>query len=185
MPTDISWDLAEKVIRELAPGEIIQWREQPIPWFFSRWSAATFFFAIPWLAILALMHWNSSLMMPAGPTGIDWFEVPFVLAGVGMLATPLWVYRKSRTTVYVITNKRAFILEASWKTDVESFGPERLQEITLREARNGTGDVILGQRTTYDSDSGSYTFDIGFMRVREPRMVEDRLRNLAKLVQNK
>src|SRR6185295_11951618 len=70
------------------------------------------------------------------------FGVPFVIAGLYMLSSPLWMMLKASNTAYVITNRRAIIFEGGWSTHIRSFRPTELGQLERREHSDGSGDII-------------------------------------------
>ena len=180
----ISRELDERVQRELESGEHIQWMEQPIPRYFTAASTVAFLFAIPWTAFAIFWICGASgFKLPDLSNG--WFNLfplfglPFVLAGLGMLSAPLWSRRKALKTVYVITDRRAITFDAGWTTTIRSYAPDQLQKIYRKEKRDGSGDVVLGQRVVAGSEGGQQTQDLGFLNVRDPKSVEQMLKKLA------
>jgi hypothetical protein len=97
-----------KVNRELEAGETVAWIQMPIPYFFTKESAAMFLFSIPWIAFVVCGA--AGIKVPYFSNGVESFPafgVPFLLIGIAMLLAPLWTYRKALRTVYVITDRRA------------------------------------------------------------------------------
>ncbi len=174
--------LREKVKRELS-GEMIRWIDMPIPRFFTLASTSAFLFAIPWTTFA--IFWvcaASGCQIPDFKNGLDLFPlfgVPFILIGIGMLSSPLYVYWKALTTVYVITNKRAITFDGGWSTTIQSYFPENLKEIYRKERRNGTGDVIITRRSWRDSDDRQQIEELGFWRIKNPKNVEQMLKTLS------
>lgn len=177
-------ELDDKVKRELESGERILWMEQPIPRYFTAMSTGAFLFAIPWTAFAVFwMCGASGFKMPdfskGGFSFFPLFGLPFFLIGIGMLSSPLWSYRKAFKTVYVITDRRAITFDAGWTTTIRSYPPDRLQNIHRKEKRDGSGDVVLGQRVWSGSEGGQQSQDLGFLNIRDPKTVEQMLRKLA------
>ena len=175
--------LQDLVDRELESGERVEWMDMPIPRFFTPASTAAFLFAIPWTAFAVFwMCGAAGFKMPDFTKGFDLFPlfgVPFVLIGMAMLSTPVWTYRKSFNTVYMITNRRAVTFEGGRATTIRSYPPDKLQDIFRKERRDGTGDVVIARRAWRDSDGDRHTEELGFLRVRNPQEVEQMLRKLA------
>src|SRR5437763_9868076 len=122
-PTDdlLSPELAALVDAELASGERMVWVGQPIPSRYARGSLAIVLFGIPWTAFAIFwMAGVSGFKIPNLTRGFGWFPlfgIPFVLIGLGMLSTPFWVRRKARRTAYVITDRRAIVVEGgAWRS---------------------------------------------------------------------
>ncbi|MBM2846885.1 MAG: hypothetical protein HW407_2197 [Bacteroidetes bacterium] len=177
-------DLEERVKQELDTGERTLWMEQPIPRFFTPNSTGAFLFAIPWTAfaifwICGAAGFKVPDFSEGGSSFFPLFGVPFVLIGLGMLSGPLWMYRKSLKTVYVITDRRAITFDAEWTTTIRSYPSDKLQNVYRKEKRDGSGDVILAQCVWSSSESGQQTQDPGFLSIRDPRKVEQMLRTLA------
>ena len=175
--------LQDLVDRELESGERVAWMDMPIPRFFTPASTAAFLFAIPWTAFAVFwMCGAAGFKMPDFTKGFDLFPlfgVPFVLIGMAMLSTPVWTYRKSFNTVYMITNRRAVTFEGGRATTIRSYPPDKLQDLFRKERRDGTGDVVIARRAWRDSDGDRHTEELGFLRVRNPQEVEQMLRKLA------
>lgn len=180
----ISRELEDKVKRELDSGERVLWMEQPIPRYFTAMSTGTFLFAIPWTAFAIFWICGASgFKVPdfskGGFSFFPLFGVPFVLIGIGLLSAPLWTYRKAFKTVYVITDRRAITFDAGWTTTIRSYPPDRLLNTYRREKRDGSGDVVLGQRVWSGSEGEQQSMDLGFLNIRDPKTVETMLRKLA------
>ena len=179
----VPMELRERVERELEAGERVVWMERPIGRMWTTVSVAAFLFGIPWTGF--------AVFWMLGAAGFEWpdfregesffclFGLPFILIGLGMLSSPLWVRRLARRTVYAITDRRAISIAGLWWTTVRSFYPAQLGEVYRRERRDGSGDVIIGQRAWRDSDGDRQTVEVGFEGVRDARGVEGRLRELA------
>jgi hypothetical protein len=177
IPRDISRELQSMVDRELEPGESVKWIGMPIPRFFTRASTGSFLFAIPWTAFAIFWMfgaWHQSENVP-----FTLFGVPFVLIGFGMMSVPLFTYRRSFKTVYVITDKRAITFTGGWSTTVRSYPPDTLREIYRKERKDGTGDVVISRRAWRDSDGDRQSEELGFLRVDSPKEIEDMLKHLA------
>ena len=96
-----------------------------------------------------------------------------------MLASPVWVWQAARKTVYLVTDKRAISIQGGWSTTIISHLPDQLKDIYRRERADGAGDVIISIRRWKDSDGDSRSEEIGFLGVRNPREVENILKQLA------
>ena len=180
----IPHDLQEFIRRELHPGETIVWSGAPIHRFFTPPATASFLFGIPWTAFA--IFWTVGAGIGTLFTGgLSWFSlfplfgVPFILIGLGMLSAPLLAYRKSRRSAYVVTDKRAITFEGGKSMTIRSYPPEKLRHIYRTEKRDGSGDVIIKVRSWKDSDGDRQSEELGFLRVRDAREVERRLKDLA------
>lgn len=209
-------NLRARISPELEPGEKIFWMDQPRPATgFSWWLMAPSLFAIPWTGF--------TLFWIAGAVGIfdkGWaafqqfdiqrilfgaFGIPFLLVGVGMFLSPLWAGNRrrkaARDTVYLITDRRALILNAGYLGDsllgslaggavlglgksrylVTSYPPDKLGNIQRIQREDGAGDLAFGETIlTSESNSERTTTRDGFFSVPDAREVEKMLRLLAR-----
>lgn len=97
----------------------------------------------------------AGFQIPRSDKGDDLFPlfgVPFLLIGTRMLPFPLWAYRNSLKTVYLITNRRAITIDGAWSYTTRSYTPEKLADVFRREHRDGTGDVVVSRNSWRDSD---------------------------------
>jgi hypothetical protein len=184
--THIPASLRNKVEMELRSGERILWTAQPIAARLSRASWPIVIFGIFWTAFsvfwVAAAGWGTSRNSMPGPFKLfPLFGVPFVLIGIGMLTSPIWMRKKAAKTVYMITDQRAVILSEGLrgKTHVESYAPTQLQSITRDQFADGSGDLIFETRTWRDSDGDRRTSRVGFFAVPDVKSVEDHIRTLA------
>jgi hypothetical protein len=175
--------LQDRILRELEPGESVSWSGMPKPVYFNAGTTAAFLFAIPWTAFaLFWMAGAARFQIPQFNQGADLFPlfgIPFVLVGFGMLSAPLWHYRSTQHTVYVITDRRAITLDGGWSITIRSYPPEKLNDVFRREHRDGTGDVIISHHAWRDSDGDKQKTELGLMRIADAKDVEHRLKQLA------
>jgi len=179
-------EVRQKIDRELQPGESIKWVEQPVAQMFTLASLPVLFFDIPWTSFAIFWMWGAlGFKVPDLSRGIQpehlfaLFGVPFVLIGVGMLSSPFWAWQAARKTVYLITNKRAILIQSGASTTIRSYTPAQINHTYRKEGRNGIGDVIIAVRKWKDSDGDQMTEEIGFIGIRNPQEVEKMLKNLA------
>jgi hypothetical protein len=179
-------ELRRKIENELQPGEFIRWIEQPIPRFFTASSIGSVLFGIPWTSFAIFWMWGASrFKLPDIREGLQpqnlfaLFGVPFVLIGFRMLSSPVWAWQAARKTVYLVTDKRAISIHSGWSTTIRIYLPNQLKEIYRKERADGAGDVIISIRRWKDSDGDNMSEEIGFLGVRNPREVENILKQLA------
>lgn len=178
--------LADLVNAELKSGERVVWAGQPVPGRFARRSLRFVLFAIPWTAFaLFWVAGASGFKMPDfshGPGLFPLFGVPFVLIGCGMLSSPLWMRRKARRTAYVITNRRALIMDAGvWGTvTMRSFEPHRLGDLRRVQHADGSGDLVFDRTWASDGDGGRQSTDHGFLAIENVKAVEEKVMELAR-----
>lgn len=178
--------LLQTIHRELDTGEIITWVEQPIARFFSAPSIGIILFGIPWTSFALFWMWGAlGFQVPNFQKGIQpqhlfaLFGVPFVAVGFFMLSSPYWQWQTMRNTVYLITNKRAIIIQGSSSITIRSFPPAQVNDLYRRENPDGSGDVIMSIRNWKDSDGDARREEIGFVGVRRVQQVEKMLKQLA------
>lgn len=167
----IPYDLEQKLERELQAEESVEWQGMPVPRFFTAKSLAMFLFAIPWTAFAIFWICGAAgFKLPDLSEGFSplmlfpLFGVPFVLVGLGMLASPLLSYLKDQKTLYAITNKRVIIISGGKTVEIKSFKPEQITEVTRRE-RKDLGDLVIGQKFWQDSDRGRKSEEIGLFNI--------------------
>ena len=116
-------------------------------------------FALFWIASASGMFSSAHGATSAAPFPFALFPlfgIPFVLAGLGLLTSPLWLMRKASRTAYAITNKRVLILDgaAFRATTIRSLGPEMLGDRTRTQSNDGSGDLIFTRASTISLQSG-------------------------------
>ncbi len=180
---DLARELQATVEQELEPGERIEWLGMPIPRYFTPVSTGVFLLGIPWTAFAVFWVVAAGWLTARDRVGpfivFPLFGLPFILVGLGMLSVPLWTRRRALRSVYVITDRRAITFVGGWGTTIRSYPPEKLQEVYRRERRDGTGDVIIVRRAWYDPDGDRRSEELGFLRIANPKEVEDLLKRLA------
>jgi len=170
--------LQDLVDRELEPDENLLWVGQPVPAFFVGLSFIPFLMGGPFTAFA--IFWMGGAIGMGAPLLFALFGLPFVLAGLAMLCSPLFLRRILKNTVYVITDQRAVILVKSFfSTEIVSHWPDDLEELRRKEKANGTGDVLFeGSSLNAQHTPGKIPTN-GFFNIPEAREVERLLRNLA------
>jgi hypothetical protein len=103
------------------------------------------------------------------------FGLPFVLVGLGMMGSPYWLYRKAKSTVYALTNRRVMIITGGASKKIQSFAGKDIGIIERTERANGSGDVTFATITTSKN-----THRVGFMGVQDSRRVERLLLDVFK-----
>ena len=179
-----------RVMRELTPFETVTWADQPIPHRLAMKTIPIVLFGIPWTAFS--IFWiaaASGALFPNAerPDDMGWlmillplFGLPFVLVGLGLLSSPFWAMRNARESAYVITNKRAILIEKDFGgMKILSFTPEQLREIERKEAPDGTGDVIFMRELIIGSKGARRVKITGFLAVPNAKKVETLLRAIG------
>lgn len=108
------------------------------------------------------------------------FGLPFLLAGLAIMFSPLWLKRMGRKTCYAVTNKRAFIVQPHWfgGINVRSFDDAALSEMRRTEFDDGSGDLIFEEYYTYGRKGHRQHHEIGFFGIDRVRDVEQLIRRV-------
>ncbi|HEX2851649.1 MAG TPA: hypothetical protein VHO24_00320 [Opitutaceae bacterium] len=163
---------------ELGPNEKLFWSGAPRPGRMGRRTLPIVLFGIPWTAFA--VFWVAAASgfkrpdLAHGSGFFPLFGLPFVLVGIGLLSSPYWVMRKARRTVYAVTGDRAIILEGGFRgsISVRSFRADQLREIRRVQLADGSGDLILDQKFTTDSEGSRRTAETGFLGIPDVTAVE-------------
>ena len=176
--------LSGALANELQRGERVIWQGKAI----GRLTATSFsiwLFAIPWTAFA--LFWTGmaglfTLFSGNGSGGaFDWifplFGLPFILVGIGMLATPFLGPRKAARTMFAITDQRVMRIYAGRQLSVQSLPLAEIGAMERTEMRDGSGSlkIELSQGSRGSSASGT-SFTLGV--VEQVGIAEARIREL-------
>lgn len=175
-------DLKERVEKELQPGEQVEWLGQPVPRFFTSGSITGFLIGFLFTAFSILWAIGYAIQEDYAFFITLFLASPFWILGLVCLFSPIWSYLEALKTVYFITDKRAITIKAGWSSTTRSYLPDNLQNIYIREKKDGTGDVIISCRDLYGRTNGKKAEELGFLQVRNPKEVENKLKKLAERV---
>lgn len=187
--SDLPDDLRQAMIREFV-GEPIRWSGQPSARSAFWRSAGIWLFAIPWTAFA--LFWETlslgGFFGLGGPKGQQWswfgaffvlFGLPFVVVGLGMMAAPLWLARRARRSVWVITPRRIACLTLGRRgVIVRSISPRDLFAIERTEKPDGSGTLKLIFGEGRDSDGDKVERSETLQGIPDVRRVEDAVRRL-------
>jgi hypothetical protein len=122
-------------------------------------------FAIFWCSIcfpMAAMAWAPLFGVPLPlngkpPTGgmggfIAVFMIPFVLVGVGLLASIPYSIRRSFKTLHVVTDSRILNIFGGRRQSVESYSGQLLNFVKRHDGRHGRGSLEIAYGVERDSD---------------------------------
>jgi hypothetical protein len=174
------YQLNNMVTSVLKPDEKLLWYGQPNPKrvMFRLESLAIFIFSIPWTAFS--LFWVCAaagfripdFSKPSFFMFFPLFGVPFVLVGLGMMATPYWKYRQAQSTFYVITDKRCLTVVNTLRSKkIEVALPQDMGNLNITERPDGTGDLVFSQEK-YTTSKGNRIRPIGFWGIPQVRNVE-------------
>jgi hypothetical protein len=158
-------EIQRTVQPELEAGEQLLWAGQPKPSRLAFKSLGTFIFGIIWTAFCVNSAMSSinfgSVKEAGGMSGFDvfflLFQGLFILIGLGMLASPLWVYLKAMRTYYAVTNKRILIVQAGRSRTVQSYSQGDIGDIVRTEGPDKSGDLTFAQKVYTNSDGDRHT----------------------------
>lgn len=181
---DLPHGLRAMVSDELDRDEEVVWMGRPDPRAFARQALPFQLFAIPWTAFA--VFWIGSAAdwkVPDFQNEIEFFPLfglfP-LLAGVGMLTSPMWFRRLASRTVYVITERRAIVFAGKFaRTAIRSWPPRELRGIERKQRSDGTGDLILDHDVRRIEGTNTAAQEVGFLGVRDVKPVHELLLALA------
>ena len=185
--TEIPFELQSLLDQELNKSERISWSCQPNVSRAVKKSMPGFIFGLIWLAIPVGIGVVMFTQYKNGKN-VEVFPVVFIglfiLIGLLILSTPYWAAKKARNTVYAITNNRAIIIEKKGSSiNIQSFGPDKLNDINKKIYTDGSGDLIFERQIsihTHKGKSKEHIHELGFMGIPRVNEVEDMLEALSK-----
>jgi len=135
----------QAVERELGGGERLLWSGMPRQGFQIR---ASDIFMIPFSLMWGgfAFFWEYSVLVSnRAPFFFTLWGAPFVLVGIYMIVGRFFVdsYQRSQT-YYGLTDERALILSGLLTREVKSLSLQNLNEISLNERSDGSGNILFG-----------------------------------------
>lgn len=172
-------DLYQQLTQEMQSDEEIVWAGQPRPGLASRKGLLMIPFGFLFAGIAGMFVMMAG-MSPFGFLGL--IGIPFVLVGVALMFTPVFLSQQAKRTLYALTNRRAII----WKPNlfdqrqVYSYLPESLGGMYRSENSDGSGDLIFEEIRSSHYRNGRHRTRItrrGFMGIENVREVEHLVRD--------
>lgn len=173
--------MKREIDKILKPGETVELVVYPQWRWLSQANVISVLAAAVWLGIIGKL---TAVMFSLEKNG-DWLALfllllPFWVAGIGMAVSPLWRRKRVNNTLYVVTNRRAIVVQPSpvllkpetrtWYLDADL--------IKAVEARiGGSGDIVFDYRKVR-TKHGWRDVPEGFLSVPELDRVTDILRAL-------
>lgn len=137
LPFNISERFHQQIENVLQDGEVLLWAGQPHERrFASRYSTMV------WLGIMLLIPAVSTIL---GWVGSGSYRSPIILmsvAGVGLLATVLYLYSKQVDIVYAVTSTRIMLIQRGRPT---SYGKRNITQFRIIPWQGDTGDIIFAE----------------------------------------
>jgi hypothetical protein len=152
--------LAAILERELGEQEMVLWSGQPDP-LQAALGGLSWSFAGGMMMVIAAGWVSIVFEFPRGMLNSSgFFELlPLVLVGAfvmvgillaligtGILLIPVWIWRRARATLYVVTARRCMILIAAWPEAADGYSHARLVSVQRVEHAPGRGDVLIAIR---------------------------------------
>jgi hypothetical protein len=188
----LSPELESRLQSELQPGERLVWAGQPRPDLVSRqaWLLVPCGVVFTGFALFWMVTAGGMAAVAGGVNGgfgslfgcFPCFGIPFVLVGLFMLTSPVWLRRQAHKTLYALTDRRAILFEPKWfrMATVRSYTAAGLSHLTRRERPDGSGDLVFEEFTTSNLDSdGNRSYSTtrrGFLAIDRVREVEELVR---------
>jgi len=179
--------LRKRITSELDSGERIAWVGRPHARAYVIPTIALLVFSVPftigavlWMLVAAGIEVPRFDIHPKNLS--PWFGLPFVLVGLALDCTPFWAARIARHTGYVLTDRRAIIFNGMYTGTVHTFLPDRLRNLTRKQRRDGSGDLLFMRPTGIDDDERvgeDRTAERGFEAIPDVKQVEDLVRRLV------
>jgi hypothetical protein len=172
-------DLQRLLDDEILQDERVLWSCQPSLKRAFRRGLPLVFFAVVWLGI------SSTIAVAIfRDANASWFAKIFIrffiLIGLVMLSSPLWMVQLAKNTVYIVTDRRVIILTKGTAIHIQSFGPDRLAQIDKRVFRDGSGDLIFDRQVSTHYSKGRQresVKEIGFFGIPHVAQVHTLIRD--------
>jgi hypothetical protein len=186
-------DLQERVKAELQRGERLIYAGRPgvhIGW--AEAVAAFFYLAFTffWCAIsftLGMVGFAGALGFAPpnaklGPPGLLWFfavfSIPFMLIGIGLVATPLYSFWKSRRTVHAVTSDRVLSVFAKPFEGVQSYALSTISYVHRKDYAAGGGALRIGHGTERDSEGDLRALELTWTAIPDVKRAEAAIRDV-------
>lgn len=133
------------LVRELGSGERLLWTGMPRQGLrFRTGDVLAVPFSLLWGGFA--VFWEYSVVTSnKAPFFFMIWGVPFVLIGIYIIIGRFFAdsYQRGRT-FYGVTDQRILILSGVWTREVEAISLQNLNEISLTERSDGSGDITFG-----------------------------------------
>jgi hypothetical protein len=136
---------------QLSAGERLLWSGQPKQGVFLRGSDT---FLIPFSLMWGgfAFYWEFSVIKSNAPLFFMLWGIPFVLAGLYLIAGRFFFEAKQRSrTFYAVTNERILIVSGIFNQTTKSLGLRTLSDISIVEGKNADGTISFGGSSPFSS----------------------------------
>ncbi|MGA2846824.1 MAG: PH domain-containing protein [Candidatus Acidiferrales bacterium] len=160
---------------ELQGGESLLWSGAADPSRSAMSALPVALFGIPFAAVAFSMMSNAYRgthnlanqhnTLAGGFSAVPLFGLPFLLIGIGVTLSPLWVYLKGRSVVYAVTNRRVMLISGTTSRSVKSIIPTDIAGVNYRERPDGRGDVFIRTNSVVRTNNGTTQITVGLYGV--------------------
>lgn len=183
-PVELPRGLAAALERAIEPDEQVLWLARPNVLGFMSRSFRDVLIGLSFVAFPVVLLFLSVATIRRGGTGEiappAWFMllwgVLFAVIGASLLLSPFSAWWLARRTLYVVTDRRAILIDAPWRRRIQSFAGERLLNATRNEDAYGRGDIILERLTVQNSKGRSSIQETGFFGLDDVKRVDHLMR---------
>ena len=167
--------LGDKVQRFLAAEERCIWLGQPNP---TRIAMKYIIYVVAGLVLGVYFH-HVIFQFIDTPTGtsvtsvFEYFEsiVPFLFVAC-MILSPMVAYVSALGTIYVITDKRAMIINLSrFPRSTESYSKFESGDLSVNELPHRSGDLFFAKKSVRSNNNVFRTVRVGFLGISDVRDV--------------
>lgn len=133
------------LVRELGTGERLLWTGMPRQGVcFRAGDALAVPFSLLWGGFAVFWEYNVVNSNKA-PFFFMLWGIPFVLMGIYLIAGRFLFDSYQRTRIYYgVTDRRVLILSGIWTREVKAISLQNLNETSLTERSDGSGDITFG-----------------------------------------
>ncbi len=160
----------------LDPGETLVWHGRPDKDRFVRKQYGRCFFAGVFVGLSLIWAWAS---FQRGTTVSFFVALLFAAAGAMVVVAKTREIMAARKTRYLVTDRRA-VIAVSWKTpDIQSFAPNDIGPIEIKNEKDGTADVVFNHSVTHADFTGLRPTTNGFIGLSDPEKAKAALEALS------
>jgi len=154
---------------KLFAGENILWQSRPDAWAGLRWTGATWWLSVPWIAMSAFANWMK---------WIDGATYPLLIVGAAFAAIPILFFIRDLQTLYVITDRRVLILRGVWKDNkptAASMSYNRVSTPKVEKVSGNVGHLYFASDFSTQNEDADHTGRYGFRWVKDVERVRELL----------
>lgn len=161
----------------LDPGETLVWHGRPDKNHFVRRQYGRCFFAGAFLGLALIWAWAS---LQRGTTVSFFVALLFAAVGLFVVVAKTREIMAARKTRYLVTDRRA-VIAVSWKTpDIQSYAPEDIGPIEIKNEKDGAADVLFNHTVAHADFTGLRRAINGFIGISDPFKAKAALEAIAK-----